>query len=83
VPSPIKFRKFHHRNSGTTASASLLTIIQGGLHLMGRRIQNIDATTPTWRMVRGRDMVIEGVRCALVRRRPIRRPSPPTPPSWL
>jgi PAS domain S-box-containing protein len=43
---------------------NLLTIIQGGLDMIGRQIQNIDATPAVSRMVRGRDMAIEGVRRA-------------------
>ena len=43
---------------------NLLTIIQGGLDMIGRQIPNIDATPAVSRMVRGRDMAIEGVRRA-------------------
>src|SRR6202171_1962374 len=43
---------------------NLLTIIQGGLDMIGRQIANIDATPAVSRMVRGRDMAIEGVRRA-------------------
>jgi PAS domain S-box-containing protein len=43
---------------------NLLTIIQGGLDMIGRQIPALDASGASSRIVRGKDMALEGVRRA-------------------
>jgi PAS domain S-box-containing protein len=43
---------------------NLLTIIQGGLDMIGRQISTFDGSPAVSRVVRGKDMAIEGVRRA-------------------
>ncbi len=43
---------------------NLLTIIQGGLEMIGRQVDNLDASAAASRIVRGKDMALEGVRRA-------------------
>jgi PAS domain S-box-containing protein len=43
---------------------NLLTIIQGGLDMIGRQISTLDNSPAVSRIVRGKDMAIEGVRRA-------------------
>jgi signal transduction histidine kinase/CheY-like chemotaxis protein len=43
---------------------NLLTIIQGGLEMIGRQVAALDATPVASRIVRGKDMALEGVRRA-------------------
>jgi PAS domain S-box-containing protein len=43
---------------------NLLTIIQGGLDMIGRQISTLDGSPAVSRIVRGKDMAIEGVRRA-------------------
>src|SRR6202790_2641668 len=43
---------------------NLLTIIQGGLDMIGRQISTFDGSPAVSRVVRGRDMAVEGVRRA-------------------
>ena len=43
---------------------NLLTIVQGGLDMIGRQIPNLDGSPAVSRIVRGKDMAIEGVRRA-------------------
>jgi PAS domain S-box-containing protein len=43
---------------------NLLTIIQGGLDMIGRQISALDSSPAVSRIVRGKDMAIEGVRRA-------------------
>src|ERR1700688_2537716 len=43
---------------------NLLTIIQGGLDMIGRHIPTLDSSPAVSRIVRGKDMAIEGVRRA-------------------
>ena len=43
---------------------NLLTIIQGGLDMIGRQIPTLESSSEVSRVVRGKDMAIEGVRRA-------------------
>ena len=43
---------------------NLLTIIQGGLEMIGRQVAALDASPVASRIVRGKDMALEGVRRA-------------------
>jgi PAS domain S-box-containing protein len=43
---------------------NLLTIVQGGLEMIGRQIANLDNSPAVSRIVRGKDMALEGVRRA-------------------
>jgi len=43
---------------------NLLTIMQGGLDMIGRQIPNLDGSPAVARIVRGKDMAVEGVRRA-------------------
>ncbi len=43
---------------------NLLTIVQGGLDMIGRQIPNLDGSPAVARIVRGKDMAVEGVRRA-------------------
>jgi signal transduction histidine kinase len=43
---------------------NLLTIIQGGLDMIGRQVSVLDSSPAAWRIMRGKDMAIEGVRRA-------------------
>jgi signal transduction histidine kinase/ActR/RegA family two-component response regulator len=43
---------------------NLLTIIQGGLETIGRQVANLEASPAASRIIRGKDMALEGVRRA-------------------
>jgi PAS domain S-box-containing protein len=43
---------------------NLLTVILGGLEMIGRQVQKLEASPPMSRIVRGKDMALEGVRRA-------------------
>jgi signal transduction histidine kinase len=43
---------------------NLLTVIQGGLEMIGRQVASLDASPLASRIVRGKDMALEGVRRA-------------------